>query len=235
MSEQVLLPKSLGRVYVVDPRDKNFPMQAVLPKSTGGLTYRYWWANGWWGDQKATPRCVAYSWMHWIEDGPITHSKTRKANTGPLYDPFYIYTEAQKIDCFPGENYEGTTVRAGAKILMKLGLIGGYRWAWEANTVVQALLTTGPVVVGTWWYRDMFFPEKDAKTGKMIIHASGGKVGGHAYLLNGVNIEKGLVRIKNSWGREDWGDRGFAWLSLTDLDLLIKDDGEACLATEIGT
>jgi len=172
--------------------------------------------------------------MHWVEDGPITHSKTRKANTGPLHDPAYLYKEAQKVDAWVGENYEGTSVRAGAKILMKLGVIGGYRWAWDSNTVVQALLTTGPVVVGTWWYRDMFFPKKDPKTGKMMITATGGKVGGHAYLLNGVNLSKGLIRIKNSWGRA-FGDHGFAWISIQDMDLLIKDQGEACLAMEIKT
>ena len=65
---------NLGRVYIPDERDKKFPMSAALAK-TGSTTrqYRYWWDSAWWGDQGATSRCVAYSWMHWVEDGPVTH------------------------------------------------------------------------------------------------------------------------------------------------------------------
>lgn len=93
--------------------------------------------------------------------------------------------------------------------------------------MVKALLEVGPVVVGTWWYSGMMNPDKDG-----LVYPIGNKLGGHAYVLNGVNTNKGLVRIKNSWSRK-WGRRGYAWLSIDDLDLLIKDDGEACLATEL--
>lgn len=192
---------TLGRVHVPDERDKKFPMSAAIPMSAGDRTYRYWWANGWWGNQGAKPHCVAYSWMHWLEDGPTTHSKTRTAGTGPLFDTTKLYKEAQKIDQWPGENYDGTSVRAGAQMLRSWGVIQSFRWAWDAATVVRALLTTGPVVVGTWWHVDMFQPKLDKETGKILITPSGGKAGGHAYMLNGVNTEKGLVRIKNSWGR----------------------------------
>jgi len=225
-------PLSLGRVYVPDERDQQFPMKSILPKSTEGRKYRYWWANGWWGDQRSVPACVGFSWMHWVEDGPITHSKTRAKGAGPLLDPVEVYKHAKKLDRWVGEAYDGSSVRAGAKVLALNGIVGGYRWAWDADTIVHALLTKGPVVVGTWWYMDMFYPKKDK--GKMTIRATGNKAGGHAYLINGVNTETGFVRIKNSWGR-GWSDRGFAWLPIEDLDKLVKDQGEACLATEIET
>jgi hypothetical protein len=38
-----------------------------------------------------------------------------------LYDGFWLYHEAQKLDARPGENYEGTTVRAGLDVLRKRG------------------------------------------------------------------------------------------------------------------
>ena len=34
-----------------------------------------------------------------------------------LYDGFWLYHEAQKIDEWPGEDYDGTSVRAGLDIL----------------------------------------------------------------------------------------------------------------------
>jgi hypothetical protein len=38
-----------------------------------------------------------------------------------LYDGRWLYHEAQKIDSRPGENYVGTTVRAGLDVLRKRG------------------------------------------------------------------------------------------------------------------
>lgn len=225
-------PKTLGRIHIPDERDHQFLMRDVLPQETSERTYRYWWANGWWGDQGSKPHCVAYSWMHWVEDGPITHSKTRSAGTGSLFDPTQLYEEAQEVDQWLGDDYAGTSVRAGAKILRSWGVIDSYRWAWDVETVTQAILTTGPVVVGTWWYNDMFSPKLDK--GKHMIRPSGGKAGGHAYLIDGVNTKTGLMRIKNSWSRS-WGDKGFAWITMEDMNSLIQDYGEACLAVEVET
>lgn len=147
--------------------------------------------------------------------------------TTPPYIPAILYNEAQKVDEWPGEDYDGTSVRAGAKILKSKGYISSYAWAWDLETTIQALLTAGPVVVGTTWLYDMFFPNE-----KGIIKASGEIMGGHAYLLDGVNVNKQLFRIKNSWGRQ-WGYKGFAYISFNDMEKLILDDGEVCLAQEI--
>lgn len=230
----------LGRIYIPDARDAKYPLAkalAVAPNKATG-TSKYWWAQGWWGDQGDKPQCVAYSWMHWVEDGPVTHfykdrdfdpaflNEHRTEKHQSLFAPEAIYNAAQKIDEWPGEDYDGTSVRAGAKVLKSLGVISEYRWASSSDEVVQALLTLGPVVVGTWWHYDMFFPNE-----KGIITPTGPKVGGHAYLLNGVNLKKGLIRIKNSWGR-GWGKNGYAYISISDFDKLLKDQGEACVAFE---
>lgn len=226
----------LGRIIVEDERDQNFPMRSLLPKQTPGETYKYWWASGWWGDQGRTPHCVAYSWVHWIEDGPITHfyenrdfdpSYEKTGNHQSLFKTSDVYNEAQKLDRWPGTNYDGTSVRAGAKVLQKRGVIGEYRWAWDIDTVVNALLMLGPIVVGTWWYTSMFYPDDEH-----VIKVGGGKAGGHAYVLNGVNLDKGLIRIKNSWGRQ-WGKKGHAYISISDFERLLHEHGEACIATEL--
>lgn len=222
MDEQPL--KGLGRRSAPDDRDKGYMMAAMIPAATV-RTYRYWWPGGWWGDQGIHPHCVGFSWIHWTEDGPFTH-EPKRPNATPVMDPIWVYNEAQKVDEWPGEGYAGTSVRAGAKILRREGYITGYHWAWDADTVVRAILETGPVVVGTDWYRDMFYPDEKGR-----IEIGGRVLGGHAYCLDGVNTKTGWVRIKNSWGR-DWGKKGYAYIQIDDLDKLIKADGEACLATE---
>lgn len=208
----------LGRIQIPDERDRGFLMSAAVAEAPK-RRWRYWNANGWWGDQGATSQCVAYSLLHMVADGPVT----TKGVADPVMPPRDLYQAAQRIDAWPGENYDGTSVRAGAKVLQDAGWISEYRWAWDVDTVVRALLDAGPVVVGTTWHDDMFTPD-----GRGFVHATGRSAGGHAYVLNGVNTDREVVRLKNSWGRE-WGLNGHAWLSFRDLEQLIKDYGEACL------
>ena len=215
------LELGLGRRHAPDPRDGTYLMRAAIPPQTT-KTRRFWWAGGAWLDQGATSTCVGHAWAHWVEDGPVTHP-------GDI-DPFAIYREATALDEWSqndnGDIHFGTSVRAAAKALRARTVISSYLWAWDADTVVRALLETGPVVVGTNWYRSMFAPDEDG-----VLSLDGPVVGGHAYLLNGVNTTRGLVRIKNSWSR-GWAKRGHAYLRIEDLDRLIREDGEACLAVE---
>lgn len=217
--------EKLGRLISEDSRDQAYPMQAVLEVVPPTVTYRYWWTGGAWLDQGATGTCVGHAWAHWIEDGPITHVGT--------IDPFDIYREACQRDVWPendsGDLNFGTSVRAAAKYLLEITRITEYRWAWDFDTVAQALLNTGPVVIGSWWYESMFRPDEDA-----VVTIDGSRVGGHAYLLNGINTKKEVVRLKNSWGR-NWGKGGHAYLSFEDIERLIREQGEACLAVEVVT
>lgn len=220
------IKKRLGRIIKPDERDKGFLLKSVIPEIETDRTYKYWWPSGWWGDQGDTPQCVAYSWAHWLAAGPITQKKSRSGGRAP-YDPNSLYHEAQKLDYWEGEDYDGTSVRAGAKALVNHGFVSEYRWTWDIDTMTDAVLKVGPVVVGTWWLSDMIHPDSKGK-----IKASGDKVGGHAYLIDGVNTDKELFRIKNSWGRQ-WGKNGFAYISFDDMNYLISDDGEVCMAKEI--
>lgn len=210
----------LGRLPATDSRDQAFRIAAFLP-ATPTRTWRYHW-SGFWGDQGDESSCVGFSWMHWL----ITAPMTQRTRDWPAAARDF-YRQAQLIDEWPGEDYDGTSVRAGAKVLQSQGFISEYRWAWDGMEAVRAVLDVGPVVVGTNWYEGMFFPNDRGR-----IAPSGSIAGGHAYLIDGANLDRGLVRIKNSWGR-GWGNRGRATMTIADFSRLISEDGEAALATEL--
>jgi hypothetical protein len=222
VSDKKKVEFGLGRHYVEDIRDTNHLIVDAFPKTVTNLTSKYWDDNSWWGDQGNTPMCVGYAWAHWIEDGPITHV----SNTHPVVAPDLIYHEAQKVDEWPGENYDGTSVRGAAKYLRTAGKISSYLWAFDVNTLINTVLNIGPVVIGSNWYNNMFYPD-----GSGLIRVAGRLAGGHAYVINGVDTKTQRFRIKNSWGRS-WGQQGHAYISFTDMSRLIRENGEVCLAVE---
>lgn len=161
---------------------------------------------------------------HWLSDGP-----TYQQAPYPVVKPATLYRECQQLDDEPGEAYDGTTVRGGAKALRARGFVGRFLWAFTLDAVVATVLEIGPVVVGVPWYADMMDPTKGG-----LIRARGDLLGGHALVVNGANSETGMLRLKNSWGKS-WGDNGRAFISFDDFERLLKEDGEACLAQEVVT
>ena len=219
----------LGRIHIPDARDKRFPMRAPRTQRT----WRYWTVPGEVNDQGNTSHCVGHSCEAWLRAYPIVNAYPDRL------DPADIYHAAQKVDQWPGEAYEGTSVRAGMDTLRSWGFVERYTWAWDVGTIAAHLLEVGPVVVGTTWTYGMFTPDRWG-----YIHPDGGSAGGHAYLLVGCNRKRknpdgtrGAFRLQNSWG--NWGDPrpnsapGRAWISFADMQTLMDDYGEACAAVEI--
>jgi C1A family cysteine protease len=73
---------------------------------------------------------------------------------------------------------------------------------------------------------------------KGYMHVSGQVVGGHAYLIKGVNMDsycsdgtRGAFRVLNSWS-QGWGVNGCASISFADMTKLMNEYGEACTAIE---
>lgn len=205
-----------------------YPMRAVLqaaPPVT--VVRRAWWPGGAWLDQGSTSQCTIYSWAHLLADGPLTQTALVKS-FGP--DGLTrLYEEGQQIDGTPvWQRDSGLTTDAAAQVMKRHGFIGAYHWAASAAEVIAAILALGPVTLGLDWREPMFTP--DPKTAR--VRYTGAVAGGHQVVLDGVDTVRRLVRLKNSWGRE-YGRRGFAFLTFDDLDAIMRNGGEACVATEV--
>lgn len=222
----------LGRIPALDFRDRNFRAAPLIDRKEAAQRRSMHWITAKALDQGWTSECVAYAWTQYLLSSPVKNKYTDSINT--------LYERAQEVDEWPGTDYDGTSVRAGAKVLQAEGYVSTYNWAFSAQTAVDWVLTRGPVVLGTNWYDSMFDPVLDADQQWMNLTLNSPLAGGHAYLMKGVNLDrycpvchgKGAARIMNSWGA-GWGDGGKVWMCLKDLDRLIREWGEACLAPEL--
>lgn len=214
--------RKVNLITEIDHRDLPIAPLLTLAESPS-ITKKFWWDNGWWGNQGSTEECTAYSWTHWVED-TMLNDKLFEQLKKPLWNMDDFYHKLQKNDGIPGIGYQGSTVRAGAKVLKEMNVIEEYRWASTVDEIAQCILTIAPMVVGTTWFMDMFKPDR-----RYHVHAEGSSAGGHAYVLNGVDTDQKIFRIKNSWGK-DWGDGGHAYISFDDFDKLLKMGGQACIA-----
>lgn len=214
-----------------DPKSRSFPIRALLPESIKPV--RKMWKQGVVLDQGSEGACVGFGWTATLLAEPFAPQKQptiASAQTAALS----YYKRAQVIDEWEGENYSGTSVLAGAKIMQAEGYVGEYRWCFGIEDLRDAVLTKGPVVLGVPWYQGMYHTRKSG-----LVEVTGDKVGGHCIVVTGYHPAKAIegrqlevFRWRNSWGR-DYGLNGSAFIAYSDLSNLLKDGGEACIPTEI--
>ena len=211
-----------------DPRSKNYPMATVLRQRDIPVEEKFW-EEGIVLDQGSEGACVGFAWTGELlaePEAPRQQPEVYYANN--LAKDFYH--EAKKIDEWPGENYDGTSVLAGAQIMQRMGFIGEYRWCFKVDQIRKSILSEGPVVIGIPWFDGMY------NTGPGgLVRVSGKSTGGHAILLTGYspkmkfgNSYHEVFRWRNSWGKA-YGVGGSGFIKVGDLANLLSQGGEACV------
>jgi hypothetical protein len=212
-----------GRRYAPDRRDKRYAMSPIPVAKN--ITYRHWWSPGVL-DQGQTSKCVGYGSKKYLTTGPIVNH---------LFTPDQLYKGAQQNDEWPGEDYEGSSVRGAFKFLQQQGILYEYHWAQKADEVLDCLLAKGPVLIGTDWYDSMMDTDKD---GFLNVQPNADPEG-HCTCLIGAHRAKqrgkttvAAVEGINSW-TDKWGKKGHFWITMDDFAKLLKAKGEAGIGIEL--
>jgi hypothetical protein len=183
-------------------------------------------------NQGSTPQCVGYSCRHKLMAAPIMV----KPELG--LSEHEIYLEAQKRDEWPGENYDGSSVRGGFKFLTEAGYIKSYVFAATAAEARKFIRDGwGTVVLGTNWYAQMFYPMAGGVL--PVPPRTATPVGGHAYHMFWTDATHDF--FQNSWGGADeWEGSvtlnrqpGCFKMPHALTDRLMREDGEAGAGLEV--
>lgn len=211
------MERVLDRIPSFDPASKMFNIRALL---TTDSPRSYTWGCTTNLDQGQEGACVGFGWSHEAAAKPRLWNVTN-------ISAHNLYKKAQTLDEWPGENYEGTSVLAGAKASQQVGYIGEYRWAFSTPDALAAISRHGPGVIGIWWKSGMWRPDLGG-----YIRYTGTKEGGHCILVRGVSVRRGVVLLHNSWGPgwggTQWGP-GTALMTWDDFSAALQDEGECCI------
>jgi hypothetical protein len=220
------MERTFDRLQQFDERSRNFSIAEVV---TAVEPRKRYWNPGTVLDQGREGACVGFGWTTELISSPKPFKVDFDKGNNYALD---VYHRARQLDPWEGEDYEGTSVLAGAKVLQERGYIKNYRWAFGIEQVRDALIAEGPVVLGVNWYDGMYETRPSG-----LVTIEGPVVGGHCITLTGYNPrarlagEKGYhegFRWKNSWGTS-YGVNGLGFIKIEDLARLLNEGGEACV------
>lgn len=217
------IPK-LDRVPFKDQRSRQFGVAATLRPMVPRRNRIWQLPKALPLDQGAEGACVGFGWAAELASAPIMYSVT---------DTYArrLYVAARAQDQMMGNDFpEGASVLAGAKVLKAVGIISEYRWAFGVDQIIDTLVQKGPVVLGVNWYESMY--ETD---GNKRVVIDGNPVGGHCITAFGYQkdlYDEEYILWVNSWGRS-YGLNGVGYLPVAGLERLMREDGEACIATDV--
>lgn len=216
--ERIPTEPRLGRAFIShDPRNRNYPVRGLV---AGEPIIEKVWRRGAAYDQGQTAQCVAYTAKGMLNTAPFSAAEPYARRSA--YSPYEFYLNAQRLDEWPGEYYDGTSAQGVLAYLKERGIVTEYRWCFGLDDVLRTLSHIGPVGVGAWWRSGMW----DADPETHLVSYSGSYDGGHQFEAIGVHPDVEEVEFMNSWGTT-WGDRGRFRMKFDDFSTLLDDGADA--------
>jgi hypothetical protein len=228
MDKDSILERKLDWRPSFDERSKSYGIRSLIGPTPDRRESKFW-QEGTVLDQGSEGACVGFGWLGELLAEPESPEEQPSQEFGNRLAQLF-YKKAQKVDEWPGEEYSGTSVLAGAKIMKEYGYISEYRWCFSIDDIIDAVVLGGPVVIGIPWYSSMYQTNSVGLTG-----VRGDSVGGHCIVLTGYHPAKlfgrqslEVFRWRNSWGAS-YGLDGSGYIRVSDLRKLFEEGGEACI------
>jgi hypothetical protein len=145
--------------------------------------------------------------------------------------PLALYHDETVVDSYPGTYPPDDTGSDGltmAKVLKTRGLISGYEHTFTADDALKAL-STGPAAWGTNWKTGM----DDVNTTTGQVKYTGDTRGGHELSLYKIVASAEQLWFRNHWGAWGYQNSGVAWISFSDFEKSLADQGDVTWLTPI--
>lgn len=211
----------LGRHIEHDPRSRSF---ALTPRPQPLVT-KFWNRTSPILNQGSLGSCTGNALVGFLGTEPAS----LQLKPGTVLDEklaVEIYSRGTQLDlingCYPPTD-TGSSGLAVCKAAIEKGLISSYRHTFGFSQALAALSHDGPLIVGTNWYEGMDSPDDRYK-----LKVTGQVRGGHEYEVVAIEVDLKLVRMVQSWG-DQWGDKGYAWITFDDFERLLAEDGDCIL------
>lgn len=229
------------RALLDDPSHKLVVPPANTEKSLG---LPWWWKQH---NQRQRSSCVGHGES--AERSITNHYQRLKQSAQDItyrYDSNWLYDEALKVDEWPGEADEGTSLRAGYSVQVAQGHrrvqrgksgppvsehgVSAYRWATSTDEIRAAIYAGLAVAIGVNWYGSFSAPYQKMPGGDYWIDFGQGSsiLGGHCVCLFRMSDRRQAFKIMNSWGAY-WQP---SWVHYTVMERLLDEDGEAAVVVD---
>lgn len=213
IEEQVVEGKRLGRHVHHDPVSRDFPAQRAerivsvdhaargLPLNQGAL-----------GSCTANALCGALNCAPDYAGGPVLTEA----------DALRLYSAETRLEGKPHPPHDpGGSGLLVCKAARAEGMITSFTHAFGRDHALLALVLR-PVIVGVRWYSSFDAP---TPAGEVRITEGATSRGGHEVLADGIDAERELVWLWNSWGTS-FAKSGRFCMTFHTLDVLLGHGGD---------
>lgn len=238
-------PVGLGRHVNHDPRSRRYPFRVGLAQLAAVYHERHIPIF----DQGQLGSCTCNAGLGILATGPYWAAWSAIGRTSGPIDRYpwneggakQLYSDVTADDDFDGQwppTDTGSDGLSVGKELVKRGVIPGYQHTFDLNSALAALMTF-PLLVGTVWTDQMFYP--DSTTG--LITPSGPVDGGHEWIVdeyvpagatstagNPLSSRAACIGGTTSWGA-GFGKAGRFYMTAANFGKLLKQDGDVMVLT----
>jgi len=218
----MIVPFKSGRVVDHDPKSLEYKVPLDAEIKTVLWEHKAPILN-----QASSNACVGFSFAQMLNTEHFNDVRTKAKSADYVDDQFAykIYQSATEIDEFPGQFPKEDTGSSGlamCKVAHRAGWISEYQTAkgWEE---FQKAIQTAPVYVGTFWTNQMNQPDNDG-----FVKPFGTELGGHQYLVIGLNVEEEYITILNSYSNK-FGINGRVKMKFNHFSELLHNGGDAMI------